>query len=68
MRSNLYKNFSEIASVALLPRNDGYLMRLLRFARNDENSRIPYRDPPVRLGDDTRTPWDNIGRLAMMAT
>ena len=27
-------------------------MRLLRFARNDENSRIPYRDPPVKLGDD----------------
>ncbi|MDD6161833.1 MAG: hypothetical protein PUB35_03445 [Campylobacteraceae bacterium] len=34
-------------------------MRLLRFARNDENSRIPYRDPPVKLGDDTRTPWDD---------
>ncbi|MDY4450647.1 MAG: hypothetical protein SPE37_00780 [Campylobacter sp.] len=27
-------------------------MRLLRFARNDENSRIPYRYPPVKLGDD----------------
>ncbi|MDY4829582.1 MAG: hypothetical protein SO164_02025 [Campylobacter sp.] len=50
MRSNLYKNFSEIASVALLPRNDGYLMRLLRFARNDENSRIPYRDPQSGWG------------------
>ena len=31
--------FLEIASVALLP-------------RNDENSRIPYRDPPKGLGDD----------------
>ncbi|MDY5304743.1 MAG: hypothetical protein SPH02_07525 [Campylobacter sp.] len=34
-------------------------MRLLRFARNDENSRIPYRDPPVKLGDDTRTLGDD---------
>ena len=25
---------------------------MLRFARNDENSRISYRDPPVKLGDD----------------
>ncbi|MDD7703485.1 hypothetical protein, partial [Campylobacter sp.] len=33
--------FLEIASVALLPCNDGDVMRLLRFARNDENSRIP---------------------------
>ena len=32
--------FLEIASVALLPRND------------TENSRIPYRDPRVKLGDD----------------
>ena len=31
---------NEIASVALLPRNDA------------ENSRIPYRDPPKALGDD----------------
>ena len=31
--------FLEIASVALLP-------------RNDENSRIPYRDPRIKLGDD----------------
>ncbi len=35
-------------------------MRLLRFARNDENSRIPkHRDPTVKPWDDTRTPWDD---------
>ena len=27
-------------------------MRLLRFARNDENSRIPYRDPQLKPEDD----------------
>ena len=27
-------------------------MRLLRFARNDENSKIPYRDPRVKPEDD----------------
>ena len=27
-------------------------MRLLRFARNDENSKIPYRDPRVKSEDD----------------
>ena len=38
-------------------------MRLLRFARNDENSRIPkHRDPPVKLGDDTRA-LDDDGYL-----
>ena len=38
MTGNL--EFLEIASVALLPRNDA------------GNSRIPYRDPPRELGDD----------------
>ena len=37
-RTNL--EFLEIASVALLPRNDA------------KNSRIPYKDPPKGLGDD----------------
>ena len=27
---------------------------MLRFARNDENSRISYRDPPKGLGDDKK--------------
>ncbi|MCI6579065.1 MAG: hypothetical protein MSC50_02155 [Campylobacter sp.] len=34
-------------------------MRLLRFARNDENSRIPYRDP---RGDPRVKPEDDIVR------
>ena len=41
LRINL--EFLEIASVALLPRNDA------------GNSRIPYRDPLKRLGDDTKS-------------
>ena len=37
------------------------ILKFLEIASplNDENSRILYRDPPVKLGDDTRTPGDD---------
>ena len=43
---------NEIAPSVLLPRNDAW------------NSRIPYRDPPKGLGDDTRTPRNDESLLA----
>ena len=45
--------FLEIASVALLPRNDGILeFPKIKIPPNPQKTKIPYRDPRVKLGDD----------------
>ena len=47
--------FLEIASVALLPRNDGILeFPKIKIPPNPQKTKIPYRDPRVKPEDDTR--------------